>query len=435
MIKLDKWQQDIVDYDGNIVLCTGRQVGKTMTFAYKSVKYMLKHPGSRILIVSLTEDQAKLIINMILTILETHHKSKIMKGREKPTMNKITLTNKSIALARPVGITGDAVRGFTGDVLIVDEAAKMNEFVFTSAKPALASMGGQIWMSSTPHGRKGYFYQAFQNKHKRWKVWYTTTPQVYAERPISTSWTKKRKEEALEFLEEEKKDMSQLQYGQEYLGLFLEDLKQYFPDELIKKCCVLDKPNVMPTVNNFMGVDIARMGKDETVYSILHKYTDTNIQQTENIIKTKQYTTVTERDIISLTHNMHVNKVGIDAGSGSLGVGIFDRLIENPITKRKVIAMNNRQISLDREGKAKQRIFKEDMYDNMLAMMERGDIKFLKNDEIALSLTSVQIEHSSEGRVTKTRIFGTYTHIAEALVRAAWLAQKEKILKFQIHYI
>ena len=37
MIKLDKWQQEVLDYDGDILLCTGRRVGKTYILARKAM--------------------------------------------------------------------------------------------------------------------------------------------------------------------------------------------------------------------------------------------------------------------------------------------------------------------------------------------------------------------------------------------------------------
>jgi len=121
-MQLDPWQKDVLDAKGNLLLCTGRQVGKTTIFSRKAADYMLKHPNSKIIVVSLTEDQAQLIIIMILTYLEQNHKHTVGKGKFKPTKSSITLVNKSKVIARPVGNTGDAIRGFTGDILIVDEA-------------------------------------------------------------------------------------------------------------------------------------------------------------------------------------------------------------------------------------------------------------------------------------------------------------------------
>ena len=117
-IVLDDWQKEILDYEDNFLLCTGRQVGKTTIMARKAAQYMLKHPNSNIIVVSLTEDQAKLIIVMILDYLEKNHNKQILKKNIYTNQSKVTLRNKASVLARPVGTTGDAVRGFTGDVLI-----------------------------------------------------------------------------------------------------------------------------------------------------------------------------------------------------------------------------------------------------------------------------------------------------------------------------
>jgi len=436
-IKLDNWQKEIIGYDGNTLLCTGRQVGKTLTMSRKAAKYMLEHRNARIIVVSLTEDQAKLIIIMILDYLEKHHNKQICTGTKRPTQNKIQLKNGSQVLARPVGTTGDAVRGFTGDVLIIDEASRMPELAFTAAKPTLLTTAGQIWMCSTPFGKKGYFYESFLNKDNRFKSWHISSEKVIQDRPITIGWTEDKREKAIQFLASEKRDMSELQYGQEYLGLFLEELRQYFPDELLHKVCILDRPVPYPKHDNYIGVDIARMGGDECAYEILHNRGENKaIHHIENITKTKQLTTQTEQDILTLNTTFNLSKIGIDAGSGSLGVGIYDRLADrsSPI-RNKVIAMNNRQIVIDRKKDQKQRIFKEDMYENLLAMMEKGEIALLNLDNVFASLKSVQWELKEKGSITKVRIFGNYTHIAEGLVRAAWLVKKEKSLNLHIHYI
>lgn len=433
-IVLDAWQEDILKEEGNILLCTGRQVGKTTIFAIKIAEYLMEHPRSRIIVVSLTEDQAKLIIVMTLDYLEKHYKSEIAKGKDKPVQGKITLKNKSYVLSRPVGQTGDSIRGFTGDVLVIDEAARMPELAFTAARPVLLTTAGKIWMSSTPHGKQGFFWESFQNKNNRFRVFHINSEEVMEKREISGNWTEHKRAESLKFLEEEKASMSQLQYGQEYLGLFLEELQQYFPDDVIAKSCVLRRPELIMRENNFIGVDIARMGGDESVFSVLNSTAGKKVHQVESVIKKKQFTTKTEEDILYLNELWNPIKIGIDAGSGSLGVGIFDRLMANPKTKRKVVAMNNRTIIIDAKKGQSQRIFKEDMYDNLLSMMEKGEILLLSDDEIMASLKSIQWELAERGSVSKVRIFGNYSHCAESIMRAAWLCKKEKINKVWISY-
>jgi len=239
----------------------------------------------------------------------------------------------------------------------------------------------------------------------------------------------------MSFLDSEKADMSELQYGQEYLGLFLEDLRRFFDEKLIQKCCILRRPDVIRTWDNYMGVDIARMGEDESAFEILH-VRDGKMKQIQNITTRKTLTTDTEHRIKDLNKQYGLVKIGIDAGSGSLGVGIYDHLLQDPELNKKVVAMNNRKVSMDKYGKTQQRIFKEDMYDNLRSCMEHGEITLLRDDDLIASLRSVQFEFvKKEGQLTKVRIFGNYTHIVEGIIRACWLAKKERHKNLRIHYI
>jgi len=433
----DLWQKRILETEGHILLCTGRQVGKTTIFARKAAKRMIDKAGSRIITVSLTEDQAKLIIVMVLDYLEQHNPRDIATGKNKPTQNKVVLKNGSQILARPVGNTGDAVRGFTGDVLYLDEASRMPELVFTAGKPTLLTTAGEIWISSTPKGKQGYFWEAFQNKNKRYTVFHISSEEVIKNRPINVGWTEKQRIEGLKVLEEERKEMSVLQYGQEYLGLFLDDLRRYFSDELIEKTCTLiRRKERLKDRAYYLGVDIARLGGDEITFEIVDRIDEKNIEQVENRTATKKMTTWTEKQIITLNEEYdELKKIYIDAGAGSLGVGILDYLLKNDELKRKVVAINNRTRVMDKDGKSKQRILKEDLYDNLRSLMEKGWIKLLNDTDLKASLRSVQYEYQEgANKLTRFRIFGDYTHIAEGLIRAAW-SSKDKNLNMFIDFV
>jgi len=416
------------------VLCIGRQCGKTTCMAHGAVYRMIKEPGTDIVVASLSEDQAKLIIMMVLDILEKQYPKQVPKNKNKPTQNKIVLKNGSKIIARPVGQTGNAIRGFTGKILILDEVSRFNELIMEAATPILMTTSGEIWMCSTPFGRRGFFYKAFVNKEERYKVWRLSAEDVINSRPISSSWTEEQRAGAIQFLKEERKDKTELQYRQEYMAEFVEDIRQFFPDELIAKCCIKKRPVPYPKENNFLGVDIARLGGDLCAYEVLHRRKERYIH-IENITKKKQFTTKTEEDIRDLTNAFNIKKIGIDAGSGSLGVGIYDRLKQDPLTKRKVVAMNNRRVSLERDGSDKQRIFKEDMYENLLNMMERKEIELLDDDDVRVALKSVQWELKEVSHVTRVKIYGTDTHIVEGLIRAAWIAKKQKVFNGGLDYI
>jgi len=431
-LNLDKWQQDFLDWKGHSVLCTGRQVGKTYIHSRKAAERLINQRDCRIIVVSLTEDQAQLI--MTLTYLEQNHRKMIAKGKRSPTKNRIQLTNGSQILARPVGNTGDSVRGFTGDVLIIDESSRMPESMFTAAKPTLLTTGGEIWQCSTPAGKQGYFYESFINKHNRYSVFHISSEDVIANRQISDTWTMKQRTEALRLLDEEKHDMTELQYGQEYLGLFQEELQRLFPDYLIERRCKMKRKPINPHLMHFCGVDLARMGDDEGTYEVLDRLENKKLKHVESIITKKQLTTQTYDRLIRLDSVWNFKQIGIDVGSGTMGVGIFDFLLRSPV-KRKIVDLDNKKRSLDYRGDIQVRLLKEDMYSNLLMLMERGDIDLLDDDEVKVSLASVQWQYvRKEGQKTKIKIFGSYTHVVEGLIRAAWLAT-QKHINTKIHYV
>jgi len=415
-INWDEWQQEILEATGNICLCTGRQVGKTSVFAMKAIKRMLEKE-THIIVVSLTEDQAQLIISMALNFLEQENKREILTGSDRPTKNQIKLRNGSVILARPVGLTGDSVRGFTGDILIIDEASRMGEAVFSAAKPTLLTTAGEIWLCSTPFGKQGYFWECFNNE-KRFKIFHISSVDVIKNRPLSESWTARQRDEGIEYLANEERDMGKVRFGQEYLGLFMDELAQWFPDELILKCMNRKRPESIDKQDTYLGVDIGRMGEDLSTFAIV-KYHHNKIKQVEHQVTKKTLLSDTTRHIINLNSLYNFNNIFID--DEGIGVGVFDHLLDNSDIKRKLVSINNSKRIVDYKEDKRERIFKEVLYTNLLRLMETGDIAFLDDPEIFNSLKSVQYEYTVDAHgKPHLKIFGNYTHTAEALVRCAW---------------
>jgi hypothetical protein len=427
---LDQWQEDVInDTHKYILICKGRQIGGTTVLAHKAVKWMLDKQ-SRILVGSITEDQAKLVIVMVYDILYTHCKDMICKGKKKPTQDRIQLKNGAEIRSRAVGTMGDAFRGFTADVNWLNEAAAWSELAITAIMPTLLTTGGEIWGDSTPRGKQGFFWKAFQNKESMWKIYHKSSEDVIFNRPLSEHWTQEKKDATLKFLNDQKKEMSTLQYGQEYLGLFLDDLQRLFSDEMIEKVCILKRRNYIPPADYYGGMDIARLGADETVLAIGQRLKNDTMEQVENIITKKQLTTHTQDMAIIYTKLFDLQKLYIDAGAGSLGVGIYDNLLRDETTKRVVVAINNRSRALDREGKKTAKLLKEDLYMYLLSCMEHNKIKLLDDTEIKLSLRSIQYEFSTEegeGGKTYMKIFGNYSHCVEAIIRMVQGLREKRI--------
>jgi len=442
-IKLDKWQEEVLEYKGDIGLCTGRRVGKTYILSRKAIDHMVKY-GKPIIVVSLTEDQAMIIIQMALRYARETYPKMIGKGRYKPQLKKLFIMRdkKPVEmLSRPVGNTGDATRGFEGGVLIVDEASRMPRLFWIAALPVLLTCAGEIWMCSTPFGKKGYFWERFnesvnlKDPKARFKFIYQNTEDVVRDRPISESWSEEQREGAIKILEDDKKDMSEMEYGQEYQGLFLDELRQFFSDEWIEKVCTLPCPDnnssggfKAPSSQGgdlFLGVDVGRVN-DPSTFEILNGTDEEHIEQVyHDILKPTETKKVeipqTFEEVRRLERSCSFNRIGVD--SGGMGAGVLDLLLRDEETKRKSEGLDNATKPIDADGKEKP-LLKEEMYVNLLTNGELGHLKLFNNPEIIASLKSIQYEYLEK----RMKIFGNNSHITEGLIRANQLI-KQKLLK------
>src|SRR3990167_1564023 len=232
---LDKWQEDVLKAEGNLCICSGRQVGKSQIIAIKTAEFIVNNPGKKVLIISVTEDQAESMLQKIMLYLSDNYKKLIAKGPSKPTKHRVILTNKSQAVTKAVGQYGLGVLGMTVDVVVPDECAYLPEAIWPSITPMLLTTGGVMWLLSTPNAKEGFFYEAYTNPEMNFKTFHVNSEEVANARP------EPQRSIMLDHLAREKGRMTSLQYSQQYLAQFLEELSQLFSDELIKKTSCLDR--------------------------------------------------------------------------------------------------------------------------------------------------------------------------------------------------
>ena len=410
----------ILNCQNNVCLISGRQIGKSTVMAIDAAEYALHNPDKFVLMISSVERQAYELYNKTLNYIFNNYKKEIKQGNDRPTLSKVKLKNGSTIMCVPTGLDGHGIRGYTVDRLYADEAHFIPEEVWTAVTPMLAMTGGVQRLFSTPHGNTGYFIDCI--KSGLFEVYHKSTEEVIQERPISETWTIEQKNGAILHLEREKGRMTVLQYAQEYLGKPMDELRQVFPDELIVSSMRNKRPGMIAYGNRFyLGVDIARMGEDETTFEIIDRTNREMLIHVENQITKRTLLTDTFNRIIELNRIYHFKQIFID--DGGMGVGVFDMLLVHPETKRKVLAINNSSRPLDREGKQKKRTLKEDIYNNLKMLMEQSKIALLDDPEIFQSLKSVQFEIENG----KAKYFGNYTHIADGLVRAAWCSKDKSL--------
>ena len=436
-IGLDKWQQEVLSTKGNKIICSGRQTGKSTVASILASDFAINNPKKLVLIISVTEDQAKELLTKCLMYIEETYKGRVKTGLHRPTKDKLQLKNGSVIRTKAVGMSGVGVRGFTIDMLIADEAAFMPEDVWPAVTPMLLTTGGDIVLISTPFGRKNFFFKCYSDP--QFKVWHIDTMETIENREICQTWTQFQRDKAMEYFKSEQHRLSEKEFLQEYRGQFVEDLSQFFPDEYLKKSLIQQKVDYTKSEDKefFVAVDIGRMGGDKTVFVIFERKGELLIQR-EKVIWNEAHLDQIARQIVDWDLTFHFRRIYLD--SGGIGIGVFDILYNTPNFKKRVRGINNAEkiIEYNPDGSEKKaKWMKEEIYANLYFLMAKGKILMFDDGDIWLSLKSAEYEYVNQrgGAMMKiSHIDHRQSHICEALVRAA-MASKEKINKLWISYI
>ena len=94
------------------------------------------------MILSATERQAYLLFEKVLYYLDDNYKTLIKKGKYRPTKTSIKLTNGSIIHCLPTGASGLGIRGYTVDLLIIDDIqfiGKMEKILARVGEPVICT--------------------------------------------------------------------------------------------------------------------------------------------------------------------------------------------------------------------------------------------------------------------------------------------------------
>lgn len=229
----------------------------------------------------------------------------------------------------------------------------------------------------------------------------------------------------------EKERLSKADYAQEYLGEFTDEWNQFFPTKLIKDCMTFMEWNFkdkQPGARYYLGVDVARYGGDENAFVISELYKK-NIKIVKVFTTQRVSTTDTIGRIEKIDEKYNFNKIFID--DSGIGGAVLDSLMDK--LGRKVMGLNNASKRVQVQGEERKKgILKEDLYSNTLMLMETGRLNLINHLGMLKSLKSIIYEYGEMKYDRKVRIFGDYSHIAEAVVRACW-CMKERGLNIYLY--
>jgi hypothetical protein len=214
----DRKQQSVLMASAKrgILNCT-RQWGKSTVTAIKVLHRAVTVPKSLVLVASPGGRQSG---EYLRKVTELDRRLGIRPRGDGDNEISLLLPNGS----RIVGLPGSepTTRGFSAvSLLVIDEAARVRDEMYHSVRPMLAVSNGDLWLMSTPNGKRGFF----------WEEW---------SRPgISVPATECARIRG-EFLAEERMSKGERLFRQEYMCEFTSSNDAVFNEDSIQRALTWD---------------------------------------------------------------------------------------------------------------------------------------------------------------------------------------------------
>lgn len=212
----DPWQAKLLRSSPRraLLLCS-RQAGKSQTAAALALRAALLEPPALVLLLSPTLRQSgELFRDKVKRLYEAL-------GRPVKATQESALTMHLANGSRVISLPGDegTIRGYSGvSLLVIDEAARVPDTLYLAVRPMLAVSGGALVAMSTPAGKRGWFYEAWESDEpwERVRVRAEDCPRI-----------------SPEFLAEERRAYGERAYAQEFGCSFVDTVDAVFDQESI----------------------------------------------------------------------------------------------------------------------------------------------------------------------------------------------------------
>ena len=380
--KLFEYNKKYVDCkDRFIVYRSGRQVGKTMSTAVKCIHFAFFAPlmletikdECTIVIAAPTQNQATIMFDRIrrLIINNDFLKGYIVRNTQSEMwVNYLDGRGVSKIITRATGETGTSLRGYSPHCIIADECSFIKSSILKAFLPSGMATHARVWLTSTPFSKSGYFYEACQNARPKnpdgmWREFHvkSTDSPLIQQDPT--------------FIEEIKK-LTRDEYVQEVEGEFLDIGNALIPNSLIQEAIVDFRPKGQ--VRYYMGVDIARTGRDETVFTVIG--VDENDTVFVEDVQAEAQSNVVDvcGRVGEFVRNYRLERVFVD--ETGLGGGLIDLAREQDLPCQGVV------FSLQQ---------KAEMYKNLRLLFENHNIKLKDINKLVYQLSYLRREYTETG--------------------------------------
>lgn len=212
----DPWQRDFLRSTAarSLLLCS-RQTGKSTVTAALASHTAIFEPGALVLLLAPSQQQSRELFRKVCEFV----RGIATVDLDAESASRIEFPNGS----RIVSLSGNpmTVRGFSGPrLVIIDEAAFIDDELYHAVTPMLSS-GGRLIMMSTPNGKRGALWEAWSGDDPMW----SRTRVTAHDSPRITP----------EFLAMERASKPEFRIRAEYLCEFTDTDVQYIGTDLIQR--------------------------------------------------------------------------------------------------------------------------------------------------------------------------------------------------------
>jgi hypothetical protein len=155
----DPWQRDVLrSLAPRALLNCSRQSGKSVTCACLALHTALYQPGSLVLLLSPSLRQSQ---ELFKKVQDAYRALGSPTPLQAESALRYELNNGSRILSLPG--TEQTIRGYSGvGLLVIDEASRVEDALYHAVTPMLAVSQGRLVALSTPWGRRGWWFEAWE---------------------------------------------------------------------------------------------------------------------------------------------------------------------------------------------------------------------------------------------------------------------------------
>lgn len=358
--------------------------GKTMTTAVKAVHagfyapLYVKDENTKqftILIIAPTKDQSAIMFSNIRSlIVENDFLNQYVVKNTQTEIWFRSLDNTMLTkiITRATGEKGTSTRGYSPNIIIIDEVAFIKESIIEALLPSGFATHARIWIMSTPFGTNNWYYKQYEdsrphNPEGMWKEFYakSTDNPMSKGNPLFQAYLK---------------GLSTDSYRQEVEAEFLDIGNALIPRSLLMEAISDRQPRGF--VRYYLGVDVARTGKDETVFTLIGVdenddvyVIDTYAEGQSNLVDIVDRIGSYVNDQLRPIETVYVDETGI-------GGGVID------LAHKRDLPIRGVTFTLTEKSK---------MYGNIRTLFENHRVKLRNIDKLLHQLSYLKREYTEQG--------------------------------------